>query len=255
MKYFLTIISLFWALTIQAQNTTTLLDSAHAKYFVALENGTKVYTNDLKSDYSYYKGSYLLVDNKDQYDLEKVKYYQGFDGFFQKFPLVNSGETPSWYRREETNRINIYSKAEFIYNPRAPIVVVTPYQMPATTYMNASRLNPKTFYFQIGELSPQKFRAANLINVVGSNPQSLKLVNQANNLSQIRTALVLTGLGMMIAGIAKSASCKKSATDDCTATDNAGGRLFLGGLVAVLIPLTLPKPWRKCREAVYIFNK
>jgi hypothetical protein len=121
MKQLLTLFAAFIALNAVAQNTTKPLDATNAKYFVVLANGTTIYANDVSADYSYHNNNpYLVLDNKTHYGLDSLKSYQASNGFFMKFPLENTPNvTPMWFKREELNKINIYSKryavADFAY--------------------------------------------------------------------------------------------------------------------------------------------
>jgi hypothetical protein len=238
-----------------AQNAAITLDSTQSKYFVNLSNGKTIYTNDLKSDYSYYKGSYLMVENRDRYDLENVKSYLSSDGFFQKFPIDGSNEKPSWYRKEEKNRLNIYSKQELVRNYYAPIYLDDPAIMLATSYLYSPWYNnTKNYYFQVGDKSPQKFGYDNLLNVVRSNPESLKVLEQGHTLSAIRPLLVVVGLGLIVGG-AISSYCNNEVAGECEKVKGKGTGYLVGGLVLCAVPLVLTKPSKKYREAVYIFNK
>jgi hypothetical protein len=255
MKKLLTLFAALLVFNAVAQNTTQPLDSSQGKYYVNLSNGKTIYTNDLTSDNSYYKGRYLMVENKDRFDLENVKSYLSSDGFFQKFPINGSKEKPAWYRREETNRINIYSIKKLNYS--AAIVPIGTDPLAATyTYMSVAGTyyNTQTYYFQVGDKSPQKFSYDNLVNVVGSNPQSLAVLEKGHTLSAVRPLLVVVGIGLMVVG-AISSYCNNEVPGACDKVKGKGTGYFLGGLVLCAVPLVLPKPSKKYKEAVYIFNK
>jgi hypothetical protein len=255
MKKLLTLFAALIAFNSVAQNTTQPLDSSRGKYFVNLSNGKTIYTNELKSDRSFYKGSYLTVENRDRYDLDNVKSYLSSDGFFQKFPTNGSNDKPTWYRKEEKNRLNIYSKQELTYNYYAPIYLDDPAMMLATSYLFSPwYTNTKTYYFQAGDKSPQKFGYSNLLNVVRSNPESLKVLEQGHKLSEIRTLLVVVGLGLIVSG-AVSSYCNNEVPGECEKVKGKGTGYLVSGLVLCAVPLVLTKPSKKYREAVYIFNK
>jgi hypothetical protein len=249
MKQLLTLFAACIALNVLAQNATNSLengpDSAHAKYFVVLENGNKIYANDLAADYSYHNANpYLVLDNKKHYGLDSLTAYQASNGFFQKFPKTFTPNiTAMWFKREEANKINIYSKR---YTVPDLAYVYDGFVMPTGTTHEK-----KEFYVQVGNQLPQKFTYEALKDVVRSNPESLKLLNQGHNLAQLKGLAITTGCVMFVAGLLQG-GCNTEVKGDCGT--NRGVTLALGGIATALLPLLI-KPSKKYEEAVYYFNK
>jgi hypothetical protein len=253
MKKLLMFLFALASFSLAAQNTST--DTTQGKYFIQLTNGKTIYTNDLKSDRSFFKGSYLTADNQNKYDLDTVKSYLSSDGLFEKFPINDSKEKPSWYRKEEKNRINVYSKQNLVNNNYVPFLYNDPAQMLAASFLYSPWYQiEKTYYFQVGNKSPKKFSYDNLRSVVGSNPQSIAALDKGSNLAVIRTLLVVTGLGLIING-GISSYCNNDIPGECAKKEGKGITSVVSGLVLCAVPLFITKPSKKYREAVYIFNK
>jgi hypothetical protein len=245
MKQLLKFFAAFIALNAVAQNATNVSDTTPAKYFVVLANGSTIYANDLASDYSYHNNNpYLVLDSKKHYGLDSLNAYQASNGFFEKFPKTEMPNiTPMWFKREELNKINIYSKR---------------YTVPDFAYLYDGIVIPtgtthekKEFYVQTGNQLPQKFTYEALKDVVKSNPQSLKLLNQGHDLAQLKTVTIIAGVGMFVAGLLKG-GCDTDKVGDCGT--NRGVTLALGGVATALLPLLI-KPSKKYQEAVYNFNR
>lgn len=236
-----------------AQNAAVPLDSAHSRYFITLSNGKTIYANDLSADYSYHNQSpYLVLDNRMQYGLDSVVSYQASNGYFQKFPTVPTPNiTQMWFKREEVNKINIYSKRYAVPNLTYIPIGLDGGLMPIPAGTTHEK---KDFYFQVGNQIPQRFTYNNLKDVVSSNPQSLKLINQGHNLAQLKGLMIVAGAAMFLVGVVKG-SCNTEKAGDCEKVQVGPSlTLALAGLTTGLVPLLI-HPSKKYQEAVYHFNR
>ena len=230
----------------QNQNDSNSLKS---DYFLTLTDGKIIPAKELSFEESYFKGGYILADKK-QYNLGEVASYQSSHGFYKKYPnpVFHTG---IWYKREEIGKINIYSKeiplflSHNYYNSNTSPLYLNTLSNPATK---------KEFYFQSGNNEPRKFTYNNLVNVVASNPKSSALVHQARNMAILRGLICVGGIVMMTKGIVDSSADGNTSGKSAT-VGNKGLGLFFGGLVVCAIPLTMTKPSKKYREAVFVYNK
>jgi hypothetical protein len=91
-----------------------------------------------------------------------------------------------------------------------------------------------------------------LLPLVGSDPNSLKMLNKGRNLGLLKAGLYIVGIASLIKGL--SYTCDEK-VPGCAESSKQGGGWLLGGLTLPLIALLVPRPEIKYRESVYLFNR
>ncbi len=250
MKITFTLLATAFSLSLFAQNTeTTATDkAAQAPYYLSLTNGKTIHTDNLRYEDSYTKEGFLIVDNKDQYNLRDVNDYQIREGYYKKMtsPTLFSGRE-MWYKLEDPRRIKVYS----ILKPH----VVNQSIMPVGDVfvpIGGQIVHKKDFYFQSGDMGPQKFKYANLLPLVKSDPKSLIMLKKGHNLALLKAGLFVVGAGLLIKGF--SYACNESEVG-CAERSKKGTGWAIAGLTLPLAALLVPKPSVKYRESVYLYNK
>jgi hypothetical protein len=234
------------------QNLPTATDTTQLPYFVVKHDGKTIRANSVKYEVSYYNGGYLQADNQ-QINMGEVAYYQDATGYFRNFSW---GSGSRWYYRNEAGKVNVYSRPNGLFrtgmNPNALLLSNNGLNNPTVGGIWWNRPNEtNTFFFQVGDQIPLRFTYHSLIGIVGSNPESKKLLRQGLTRRTARTLMILTGIGMMTAGIVQG-SCHGA---ECQTIGTRGLGLASAGLGISLSALLVKNPVFKFREAVHVFNK
>lgn len=250
MKITFTLLATAFSLSLFAQQTesTAKDNAAQAPYYLSLTKGKTIHTDNLRYEDSYTKEGFLIVDNKDQYNLRDVKDYQIQDGYYKKMasPTLFSGQE-TWYKLEDPGRIKVYSrlKPHVVNQSFVPVGDVI---MP----MGGQIVNKKDFYFQYGDMGPQKFKYKNLLPLVQSNPESLTMLKKGNGQAWLKAGLIIVSAGLLIKGL--SYGCNESEVG-CAERSKKGTGWMIAGLTVPMAVLLVPRPSVKYRESVYLFNK
>ena len=250
MKITVTLLATALSLSLFAQQTTTTAtdNAAQAPYHLSLTNGKTIHTDNLQYEDSYRKDGFLIVDNKDKYNLADVKDFKIRNGYYKKMTsqkLFNGQET--WYRQEDAGKIKVYSRLvpQMVDQSFMPIGDVL---VPIGGHIE----NKKVYYFQYGDNGPQKFKYKDLLPLVKSNPNSLAELKKGNSRAWLKAGLIIVGTGLFIKGL--SYSCNESEVG-CAESSKKGIGWAVAGLTLPIAAFLVPRPSVKYRESVYLFNK
>jgi hypothetical protein len=241
-KAFLFLATTF-CMSLYAQNT-----DAPATYFLTLNNGKVITSPNLRYEDSYTKEGFLIVDNKEQYNLRDVKDYQIRDGYFKKMAsseIFNGQQI--WYKQEDPGRIKVYSQLKTRYVPNVDYTGQNSY-----VPLGGQFVTKKHFYYQFGDQGPKKFKYADLLPLVQSDPKSLKMLQKGYGLAWLKASLYIVGTAFLIKGL--SYGCNEKEVG-CAERSKKGTGWAVAGLTLPLVALLVPRSEVKYRESVYLFNK
>lgn len=182
--------------------------------FIELENGNIITGQKIEFRSPAFKASYLLVDDKDKYELSTVRIYQ-IHGHYYKKMQPPGFLSESFFLRTAHGRIDAYSKASTTYVSNANGGMTT--------------MSNRWDYYSKDDGPLKKMRYRFLKKELTESAEAMKVIKKIKTLRYVSAGLYVGGSALIVSGIASTAS----------STDKSKSSGIPGGVIAGALTFTV----------------
>ncbi len=216
------------------QHRTQLPDTIRYSYSVGLKTGQVYNAYRIDTEQPFLGGPVLVLDGKQRFDLNTVRYYEDGTGFYVRAMLSDRSKHEKTLRLNALGRIKSYCITESHYNGFDRFSV----------YYNVSN----ALYFTKDDGPIKSLNLRNLLLSTTENPASTNLLLKTRRQQAYSTICYIAGGSLLLAGLVAT-------VDPNSDSKPAISPLVYGGLPLIAIPLLIgSKKEENIQQAIVDYN-